>query len=165
MPTLSEVKKEAINLGFVEFMESFDFMNAPTGFWFYRFRGDYLDYIGFTLKSSCEWMSVPITCIRYDILSEYNMDFFPKGFQNSAPFYSSTYINEDYGVEIGADSWCVKTTSDIEKSIELIKVQITKSANNWCKKINSNIKLYESFTINFKESENAQVIKRKLLLE
>jgi hypothetical protein len=92
-----------------------------------------------------------------------DMSKFPKGFEKEMPFYSSTYINEEYGVEIGGDPWKVEKESDVENTfIELFKL-IDSSADSWLKGIDTDSKLYDSFTINFKESDKAKRLKKILV--
>jgi len=143
-------------------MERLGFKLGPNSFWFYRERGGFIDYLDFWMKSSGCYVTIPVMCLKTSLIMHCDMENFPKNFNKGIPFYSSTFINEDYGVEIGGDPWDVSTESDIENMLNESLELLSDSGEKWWKAINNDTDFYESFTINFKESNNADIIKEKL---
>jgi hypothetical protein len=164
MPTLSELRKIAKSNGFIEKMSELGFEIGSSGLWLYRVRSDYIDYLSFSLNSSKNFVTVPVICLKASIIDHCDMSEFPKGFNNGIPFYSSTYINEEYGVEIGGEAWCVETQEDVDRTFSELLCLVQSSADIWFQNINTDQKFYDSFTINFKGSETAERIKARLNL-
>ena len=163
MASVIDIRKKAEKILFINKLQNLGFDIGKDGFWFYRLRDGYIDYIGFHLKSSRSYMAVPVTCLKCSIISHCDMKEFPVGFEKEMPFYSSTYINEEYGVEIGSDPWKIETESDIEESLNNIYELIESSADKWFREIDSDVKLYNSFTINFRKSDKAKELKKILV--
>lgn len=161
MTTISRLKNKSLDLGFTKIIEDLGFTLSPNGFWFYRKRGEYVDFIGFWISSSENWMDVPVICLKYDLIDHCDKGEFPKGLDKDIPFYSSTFINEEYGVEIGSDSWKIKEESDVEESLSELR-DLMGNAMNWFENINTDEKLYMSFTENFRESVKADELKKIL---
>lgn len=162
MPTSTELRKYAKSFGFIDKMSALGFELGSSGFWFYRLREGYIDYVGFWISSSKNWVTIPVTCLKYDLVSHCDMDKFPKGFEKGMPFYSSTFINEEHGVEIGAEAWKIKNIVDIEASLEVLYGLVELSADVWLKNIDSNQKLYDSYCGRFKDSEKSKEIRELL---
>ena len=99
MPTLIKLKKKVRKLGFIDEMEKLGFFLGPDDFWFYRRRGDYLDVICFWDSSSRNWLTVPILCLKFDLIDHCDMSMFPEGFILKMPLFTDGFINEE-GVEI-----------------------------------------------------------------
>ena len=158
MTTTAELKKHAKDIGFVEKMEMLGFKLGPDSFWFYRKRDGFIDYISFWVKSSGVFMGVPVICLKEELVKHCDMNKFPKGFNVDIPFYSSTYLNEECGVEIGHDPWRIKTPQEIKESLDELYQLVVSSAVPWFKHINSNEKLWESFTLNFREKTSTSEV-------
>jgi len=164
MTTVAQLKKYGEELGFTEQMASLGFKLGPNKFWFYRERGDFIDYLDFWIKSSGCFLTIPVMCLKKDLVTHCDLEHFPKRFDKDIPFYSSTFVNEEYGVEIGSDPWKVESKKDIENTFSEAIELIRSSAEAWWKGIVDNQSFYDSFTINFQESVEADRLK-KLLLE
>lgn len=165
--TASELKTFVREGGFLDSLKKLGFEIAPTGaphgFWIYRWRDDFIDYIGFWLSSTKNFMNVEITATKACLLNDYDMKNFPKKFENKVPIYSDTFINEDYGVEIGTQSYRVREKQDLPIAFDEILKQIYRSANPWLKAIDTNEKLYDSFSGAFKGTEKAKEVMKTLL--
>lgn len=163
MPKMSEIKKKAKELGFVEEMERLGFTLGPGDLWFYRFRGEYLDVIAFWGDSSQEWVDVPIVCYRKDLVDFCDMSEFPRKFVGKMHLYSSAFVNED-GVEVGAPlSWKVATDAEMEKTFSALEQLIKAKADGWLKNIDSDEKLWESIAVVVQEGSYGQKMKKLLL--
>lgn len=162
MSSIKNLSEAAKAIGFVDKMKTLGFELGPTGFWFYRRREKFIDFIDFWIKSSGNHMTVPVSCLKFEILENYDENQFPKDFQAHAPIYSDAFINEEFGVEIGGDPWRIKTADDIVESLNEIFAMVIDSADSWFKNIDSDKKLYESFSIRMQETEKGEML-RKLL--
>ncbi len=162
MTKLSEIKQYSHAFGFAEQMHELGFSEGPNDLWFYRRRGDYIDVFLFWLKSSENWVSVPVTCLKYDLIDHCDMTEFPKGFASGVPIFTDSYINEEYGVEIGSDPWKVKDEKSIKITFDEIYKLFIESVDDWFKSINTDQQLFDSFSLNMKESESGMQYKEKL---
>lgn len=162
MTTLTELRKYAKSTGFESEMQEYNFIMGPSGLWFYRLRGDYIDFFEFWISSSKNWVTVPVTCLKKSIISHCDMSVFPKGFNVGIPIYTDSYINEEYGVEIGGEAWKIKTEQDIKNTFSEITNLFEKSVNKYFNNINTDTKLYDSLSLNIKESKLGQEFEVKL---
>ena len=162
MPKLSKLKEYSNRLGFTDKMSKLGFNQGPDSLWYYRIRGDYIDVFLFWLKSSESWVTIPVTCLKYNLIDHCDMSKFPMGFSSRVPIFTDSYINEEYGVEIGSDPWKIKEEKDIKNMFEELYDLVVNGVDDWFKSINTDKKLYDSFSLNMKESEAGKKYKKKL---
>ncbi len=169
MTTIKKLRTKAIDLEFDKYMEVLGFTLGPDEFWFYRWRGSILDVIDFWVGSSGKFVKVPILCCNekiFSIYKDWQPDFsvFPSNFTHGLALFSDRYINQEYGVEIGADPWSIQSDQDIIRMFSELEIQIKENADPWFKQFIDNATLYESFSIRCQKSEFGQKVK-KLLAE
>jgi hypothetical protein len=166
MATNKELRKYAEEFELIEELKDLGFLLSPSALWFYRKRDGFIDYIGFEVKSSGAFMSIPVICLKEQFVDHCDMSKFPRGFTKGIPFYSSTYLNRKYGVEIGHNPWKISSVEQIKTTFHESLSLIKSNADPWFKAIDSNEKLWESYTLNFREntqSENVIAIRDRLL--
>ena len=101
MTRLVDLRNQGIENNFVLNMLSYDFVLGPTGFWFFRLRGDYIDYFDFWIKSSGDFTTIPVTCLKRSLIDHCDMKKFPKSFDRNIPIWGDSFINKN-GIEIGS---------------------------------------------------------------
>ena len=89
----SSLRKIVEASGFASQMRELEFELGPSHVWFYRLRGDFIDWFGFWPKSSGRWADVPVVCLKYDLVSHCDMSTFPRGFQNGIPVWTGAFTH------------------------------------------------------------------------
>jgi hypothetical protein len=163
MTTKQSLRKLAQSSGFTIDMLKLGFSIGPSGLWFYRLRDDYIDFFEFWIKSSGNFATVPVTCLKIDLIDHCNMKEFPKGFTQGIPIWGDAFINDEYGIEIGGDPWSIKSEDDVLKTFKGITFLFYTGVNEYFTNIDSDRKLYESLSVRAKETQDGSKIKLKLL--
>lgn len=158
---LTELRKLAQYLGFVDRMQALDFALGPSGFWFYRKRDEYIDVFDFWMKSSMKWVQVPLVCLSEDIVVHCDMKEFPRGFNKGMPIYSGAFISKD-GVEIGGGPWKVSSEEEVTNSLNELADVIESNVDPWFRRINSREALFSSFSERFRLTDEGRKIKEQL---
>jgi len=161
MTTASELKKYGIEFGFIKKLEMAGFQLGD-GFWFYRKRPPFIDLVLFWISTTKKFTTIPIICMKEDLIDHCDMSNFPKNFTLDIPFLSERFLNDE-GVEIGGDSWNIKSRDEIKSTFQDLEKLICKEANTWFESIDSDHALYESYSQNMQESEQGQRMKKLLI--
>ena len=161
MMNLTKLKKLSSETGFKERVEGLGFFQGPDAFWFYRNRGGFTDVIVFWIKSSKKWVEVPLVCVSDEIVSHCDMSEFPKGFTKGIPIYTGAFISKN-GVEIGGGPWKIADEDTASESLNKLAMVIESDVDPWFKSIDSNQKLFQSFSDRFKETEEGMRLKKVL---
>ncbi|WP_296062502.1 hypothetical protein [uncultured Amphritea sp.] len=142
MPTKAELKKDAKKLGFISNMEGLGFKLGPTGFWFYRERGEFIDVIDFWMKSSMKWVEVPVICFIKDKVKHCDMAKFPKGFTTGMPCLSRMFAGR-LGFEISGVPWKVADSETIKYTFNQLLELIKEEVDPWFKALDSKEKIMQ----------------------
>lgn len=152
MATQMQLKKYANQSGFVDHMGTLGFTLGPDSFWFFRRRGELIDLVAFWIKSSGNWVKIPVACLVGEIALGYDMNRFPKGFLKSAPMITDAYISKG-GVEIAGQAWRISNDEFIAKMFDELLSIMTSQVDTWFRSIDSREKIYTSMSERMRESE------------
>ena len=142
MPTKIELKKSAKALGFITKIEGLGFRLGPSGLWFYRERGEFIDVIDFWMKSSMKWVEVPVVCFIKDQVTHCDMSKFPKGFTNNMSALSSMFAGRR-GFEVLGSPWKV-TDETIETTFSDLFKLLKNDVIPWFNALDTKSKVLES---------------------
>jgi hypothetical protein len=163
MATLSEIKNYAKDKGYVNAMEELGFSLGPDKFWFFRKRGDYLDTLSFWLSSSKIVVTTPIDCQRFDLLNHCDLTRFPKGFTKGYGICSDCFLEDD-GLMYAGWSWLVETQEQMEESVDKIFKVFKIHGEPWLAEITDDEKMFNSYSLRFRETETGEKLKKYLNL-
>lgn len=144
MPSLAQLKKKVseLHLSFIKDMEGLGFSMGPGSFWLYRRRGDILDIIDFDVGSTGNWAKVNVMPMIDELMDDYDMSDFPKGFSKilSNPF--STVITED-GIEHPWHKWKVADDNSIRETFNALSKIMIEKGDAWLKAIKTKKDVYK----------------------
>ncbi|WP_199524817.1 hypothetical protein [Pseudoalteromonas sp. bablab_jr011] len=151
----------AYDCGFTESLNRLGFILGPDKFWFYRIRGDYIDLVMFWLLSNKKFMTVPVDCQKLALIPGYQEEKFPSNFIKGFGQVSGYFIDEEE-ICFGSWGWDVRDTCSIEKALNDILIVIENSAEPWFQSITDDQKMFNSYSLAFRESESGTKLKEKL---
>jgi hypothetical protein len=143
MPTKLELKKEAKKLGYVTRIEDLGFKLGPSGLWFYRVRGEFIDVIDFWMKSSMKWVEIPVICFIKSEVSHCDISKFPKGFTNNMSATSNMFAGRD-GFEVLGRPWKVSDAESIETTFQNLFELLKNDVVPWFNTLDTQAKVMES---------------------
>ena len=143
MPTKLELKKEVKKLGFISKIEGLGFKLGPSGLWFYRDRGEFIDVIDFWMKSSMKWVEVPVVCFIKDDVSHCDMSKFPKGFTNNMSALSNMFAGRR-GFEMLGSPWKVSDDEAIKTTFQNLFELLRNDVVPWFNALDTRAKVLES---------------------
>jgi hypothetical protein len=163
MTSLNDLKVYAESSGFCTELNKLGFEQGPDNFWFFRKRGDYLDILLFWILSNKKFVTVPVDCQKFNLISHCDMTQFPKKFTQGFGQLSGYYIDED---EIcgGSWPWDIRDSESATESLTDILKIFKESADTWFKSITNDELLFNSYSKAFRESESGQELKKYLNL-
>jgi hypothetical protein len=134
-------------------MRASGFDLGPDGFWFYRWRGDFLDVIQFWRVSNGNAFRVPIsTWIKGMDDSGYDFANFPKGFIKDRENPSGKQLGKEGVSNTYYDWW----TTDEEKTLESLNgilAGVSAFAVPWFDSIVDKKSLFESLPFRLREGQ------------
>jgi len=130
--------------------------------WFYRERSPFIDVILFWISSTGNFVTLPVECLKRELIDHCNMDDFPEDFDSNIPFMSERFVSDE-GVEIGGTPWKVKDEASSRESFEELFGVISTEVDKWFKVITTDESLYYSYSINMQEKPRGAAMKAKLL--
>lgn len=144
MPTLAQLKKKMseLELSFVNDMQDLGFTLGPDAFWFYRRRGRMLDVIFFDLGSTGNWAKVNVLPLIEELIKNYNMSDFPKGFTRNLGNPFSTVITQD-GIEHPWHKWKVADDNSIRETFASLSRIMIEKGDAWLRSVNTKEDAYK----------------------
>ncbi|WGO98116.1 hypothetical protein QFX18_19095 [Saccharophagus degradans] len=162
MTTLAQLKKYGNDLGFTQSMKSLGFFVGPNGYWFYRRREEILDVICFSIGSCGAWTLPSVALFVDEMVEDYNMNLFPKGFTNQLSYINSLSITEE-GIEHPWHKWEVRDESSAKKSFNCISTIMNQSGDAWFKEIKTRADLWNHLKACVEDTAREKTLKRILL--
>jgi hypothetical protein len=166
LATYTELKKQAKELDFYNLLYELGFTEGQGNLWFYRTRGDYIDFINISLSSTKKKVVVSVDCKKIDVMNdEYDMACFPKKFIKDFRLSSDCFMDKLDGLIYASSGWWV--TSEDEKVIFFKDIAsiLKEHAEPWFQNITNDKKLFESYSLRMQESPFGLKLKEKLNLE
>lgn len=163
---LSEINKHLKESGqFIEDLKQLNFERGPSGVWFYRFRGAFLDVLAFWVSGSGRHLEVPVVCFKADLVEHCDMSTFPKGFIRDMPNISQTYVskNED-GISKNQSPWRILNIEELSVTLELLSTTIINKIDPWLCEVNSDKEFFDRLTRQSIDKGYGHRIKDKLNL-
>ena len=149
MPTIKEIKKYGSEFGFTQAVTDLGFMLGPSGYWFYRKRAEFIDFVDIWRKSSGEWIQISMPVYVSEMIDGYDMSDFPEGFLSRLKNPSGTFLDEH---EVSASGvWKVGTREDAKRSFESASQAVASHGEQWFRSINTREALYSSIEEQVKE--------------
>ena len=143
------IKKRIKSSGLISEMGQLGFTLGPSGMWFYRLRGEFIDAVFLQSLAGGKGLRIHVFSVIPDIIS-YPMRDFPHEFDSKVGNVSRKYLTRR-GIAYGGHAWPTDTELELEDSVSGITRLAKSDLLPWFNKIDTRRALYETIHEDVKE--------------
>ena len=164
MTTLAQLKRKVKQSNFHREILDKGFSLGPQGFFYYRWRGEFLDLIQFWIKTNGTRVEVHVCTVVSEMIERkgYNMVNFPVGYSKIASNPTAQRLTKD-GIKLLGKRWCIGTDDEINDMLSELSKSIELYLIPWFEGINSRKDIYNSIWANSREGPAANWLRETLL--